>query len=203
MLFRSGKGSRFTIKLPLTLAIIRGLLVQVAGGVFALPLVAVQETLRVDVAALHRINGREVILQRGQTLPIIRLDEIFDLSCAVAPEAPKSGRSSSSNGVNSLQHLADNERTLRFSQSNEIYLVIVGNGTSTVGLVVDRLIGEQEVVIKTLGKFIGQIAGISGATILGDGRVALIADINGIIEVATERNYSEVQCRREEALNVA
>ncbi|MBC7527322.1 MAG: chemotaxis protein CheW [Chthonomonadaceae bacterium] len=199
-----GEGSRFTIKLPLTLAIIRGLLVKVAGGVFALPLVAVQETLRVDVAALHRINGREVILQRGHTLPIIRLDEIFDLSCAIVPEEPKSGRSTSSlSGMNSLQHLADNERTLNSRRSNEIYLVIVGNGTSTVGLVVDRLIGEQEVVIKTLGKFIGQIAGISGATILGDGRVALIADINGIIEVATERNYSEVQRRREEALDAA
>jgi two-component system chemotaxis sensor kinase CheA len=71
-------------------------------------------------------------------------------------------------------------------EPDALYIVVVGIAEKQVGLVVDSLIGEQEVVIKTLGKFIGDVRGISGATILGDGRVALIADINGIIHIATE-----------------
>jgi two-component system chemotaxis sensor kinase CheA len=70
------------------------------------------------------------------------------------------------------------------SADNSIYLVVVGQGEKRLGLAVDSLVGEQEVVIKTLGKFVGEIPGISGATILGDGRVALIVDVAGIMQIA-------------------
>ncbi|MBS1708725.1 MAG: chemotaxis protein CheA [Armatimonadetes bacterium] len=144
-----GQGSKFSLRLPLTLAIIRGLLVDVAGHVFVLPLGSVIETLFLETNQVQRINRREVIVIRGQTTPLLRLRKVFDVS---------SGDSDA-----------------------DSYVVVVGLAEQRIGLVVDRLIGEQEVVIKSLSRFCGETAGVSGATILGDGNVALIVDVNGVI----------------------
>jgi two-component system chemotaxis sensor kinase CheA len=149
-----GKGSRFTIKLPLTLAIIRGLLVRVADCVYVVPLASVQETFRAEASRVHIVNHREVIVQRGETLPLVRLQNIF---------------------YRKNDHTTDDD-----------YVVVAGSGDRRFGLVVDSLLGEQETVIKSMGKFIGDVQGISGATILGDGRIALIADMNGLLTLATE-----------------
>ncbi len=220
---RAGVGSTFTVKLPLTLAIIRGLLVTVSGCVYALPLASVVETLKIAPEALHRVNRREVILQRGRTLPIVRLSDVFHLDAAAVVQdsgavVPQAGRSAEDGIAPSLLTppaapliaervkaeiktetlakdaappvltLTAGEETavVRRTERNGLYLVVIGMGEKQVGLVVDSLIGEQEVVIKSLGKFIGDIKGISGATILGDGRVALIVDINGLINLAVE-----------------
>ncbi len=169
-----GHGSTFTVKLPLTLAIIRGLLVRVNGSVYALPLVSVVETLRIEPEEVHVVNHREVIVQRGRTLPIVRLRDVFHLADAAV----------CASGVESKAAARGEGRRRKAKPS--LYLVVVGAAEKQVGLVVDTLIGEQEVVIKALGKFVGDIRGISGATILGDGRVALIVDINGIITIAVE-----------------
>ncbi|HLK59121.1 MAG TPA: chemotaxis protein CheA [Chthonomonadaceae bacterium] len=191
-----GKGSTFTVKLPLTLAIIRGLLVSVRSCVYALPLNTVVETLKISEDVVHVVNHREVILQRGKMLPIVRLQDVFLLDTAVTPaernldrirggaESPSAQMEPASAEMTTGQEAVTSRRAR--SASPSLYLVIVGMGEQQVGLVVDTLVGEQEVVIKTLGKFIGDIRGISGATILGDGRVALIVDVSGIIHIASE-----------------
>lgn len=147
-----GEGTKFTFRLPLTLAIIRGLLVQVLQTVYVVPLGSVVETLLVNESSIQKVNKQEVIVIRGVTTPLIRLKNVF-----------------------SLQRSADNET------EEELYVVIVGLAEQRVGLVVDRLIGEQEVVIKSLSRFCGDVPGVSGATILGDGNVALIMDVNTLI----------------------
>ena len=199
-----GKGSRFTVKLPLTLAIIRGLLVNVRNGVYALPLSSVVETLKINRDEIHVINHREVVLQRGRALPIARLRDIFPVNLPAAPlnlpaastTAPSEGGAEKSASFASLAEARARKK------SESLYLVIVGAAEKQIGLVVDSLIGEQEVVIKTLGKFIGEIKGISGATILGDGRVALIADINGLAQCAAAQT-APLPGRSEEELDYA
>lgn len=146
-----GQWTKFTLRLPLTLAIIRGLLVDVSGVVYVLPLSSVVETFMVPTSKIQTVNRREVIVVRGLTTPILRLGSVFGSAVASA-------------------------------ESSSLDVVIVGLAEKRIGLVVDRLIGEQEVVIKSLSTFCGDVAGVSGATILGDGHVALIADVSGLIE---------------------
>jgi len=160
-----GAGSRFTIKLPLTLAIIRGLLVKVASSVYVIPIVSVVETIKISQQDIHRLHGQEVIIQRGNTLPLIRLQRLFE-------------------GIQDREVInASKDKTLHPLQP----IVIVRAGERQVGLVVDALLGEQEIVIKSLGKFVGEINGLSGATILGDGRIALIVDVSGLLSISTEK----------------
>jgi two-component system chemotaxis sensor kinase CheA len=147
-----GKGTEFIIKLPLTLAIIRALMVSVDKRVYAIPLSSVLETIRLTEGQIKEINKREAIVVRGKVLPLLRLGELFK-------------------HMNSTQ-----------LDSGKIFVVVVNLGGQQLGLVVDSLIGEQEVVIKTLGKFIGDVQGIAGATILGDGSVALIVDVLSLVK---------------------
>lgn len=147
-----GRGTRFSLRLPLTLAIIRGLLVSVGGVVYVIPLGSVVETLLIQRKDVQTVHAREVILIRGVTTPLVRMGEVLGIT-----------------------------RGWERKQEEEFYVVIVGVAEQRIGLVVDRLIGEQEVVIKSLSGFVGDVPGVSGATILGDGNVALIADVNGII----------------------
>jgi two-component system chemotaxis sensor kinase CheA len=145
-----GRGTRFTIRLPLTLAIIRALLVRVAGETYALPIAAVTETLRVFPDEVEHVRGREAIRLRGDILPLIRLADLFGFP--VQEEAAS------------------------------LYVVAVRHGARPAGLVVDGLVGEQEVVIKSLSRALGEVRGVSGATILGDGRVALIVDVPSLLQ---------------------
>ncbi|MCX7799403.1 MAG: chemotaxis protein CheA [Fimbriimonadales bacterium] len=147
-----GRGTKFSLRLPLTLAIIRGLLVSVGGVVYVIPLGSVVETLLIHRKEIQTVHAREVILIRGVTTPLVRMAEALGMA-----------------------------GTRDRRQQDEFYVVIVGVAEQRIGLVVDRLIGEQEVVIKSLSGFVGDVPGVSGATILGDGNVALIADVNGII----------------------
>jgi two-component system chemotaxis sensor kinase CheA len=150
-----GQGTKFILRLPLTLTIIRGLLVKVEETVYVTPLGSVIETLLIDRSQIQTINRREVIVIRGVTTPLVRLREVF----------PKK-KSSKKQDIN-----------------NQLYVVIVGLAEQRVGLVVDGLIGEREVVIKSLSQYCGEVGGISGATILGDGNVALIMDVNSIVNL--------------------
>lgn len=147
-----GQGSQFQIVLPLTLAIVPTLLVRVGAGVYAVPLVTVTETLRLDVKEIQTINSRPVIRLRDHVLPVAPLADIF-------------GIQSTTNG------------------SHYKYIVVVQSGKSQVGLIVDELIGQQEVVVKSLSAVVGDVVGISSAAILGDGQVALILDIQGIMKL--------------------
>lgn len=154
----AGQGSRFMIRLPLTLAIIRALLVRVAGQTYAMPLTAVVEALRVQESALRSINGHEAIELRGQVLPLIRLAEVF-------------------------RELTPPERRAHFpiQASERFFVVAIRWGEFRSGLLVDSLIGEQEIVIKPLGEIFRHARGISGGAVLGDGQVAPILDIAALI----------------------
>jgi two-component system chemotaxis sensor kinase CheA len=149
-----GRGTTFAMRLPLTLAIIQALLVQVQRQTYAIPIAAVVETVRIGAAAIQTIQRQEAILLREQILPLLRLDTYFD------PDGAPPDRSTG------------------------LFVVAVRSGDGQVGMVVDRLIGEQEIVIKPLGRFIGDVPGLSGATILGDGGVALILDIPNLVKHA-------------------
>ncbi|MRR58745.1 MAG: chemotaxis protein CheA [Deltaproteobacteria bacterium] len=140
-----GAGTRFTIKLPLTLAIISALMVESAGSIFAVPLANVLESLRVDETDIHRVAAGEIFQLRDRLVPVFRLDRFFRLSDS--------------------------------SPVTERNLVIVGFGEKQGGLVVDRLVGQQEIVIKALDEYLGNPAGISGGTIMGDGSISLILDV--------------------------
>lgn len=148
-----GKGTKFSLRLPLTLAIIRGLLVRISDVVYVIPLGSVIETLLIPKSSIQTVHKREVIVIRGVTTPLVRMNQVFQTV-----------------------------KTVKASDDDESYVVIVGLAEKRIGLVVDHLIGEQEVVIKSLSRFCGDVQGVSGATILGDGNVALIADVNGIID---------------------
>jgi two-component system chemotaxis sensor kinase CheA len=147
-----GRGSEFILKLPLTLAIIQSLLVEVENEVYSIPLAAVLETLKVETSSFHQIGGQEVLKLRDSVLPLIRMQRVF--------------------GV------AEKETT-----SQQSYIVVIGVAEKRMGLIVSRLLGQQEVAIKSLGKYLAKAPGIAGSTILGDGRVALIIDPAGIIEM--------------------
>jgi len=145
-----GQGSEFILKLPLTLAIIQSLLVEVEREVYSIPLASVIETMRVNKDEFHMIGGQEVLKLRDSVLPLLRLQRTFD--CAQAAE-----------------------------DRSTCYVVIVGVAEKRIGLVVSRLLGQQEVAIKSLGKFLANLPGIGGSTIMGDGRVALIVDPIGLV----------------------
>ncbi|HZT14188.1 MAG TPA: chemotaxis protein CheA [Candidatus Baltobacteraceae bacterium] len=147
-----GSGTTFTIKLPLTLAIIQALLVRVGAELYAIPLDSVIESQRVEMPEIRTVHGSEVITLRGQVVPLIRVAEFFQLGGERDPE--------------------------------KAMIVIVGLQGRQVGLVVDSFQGEQEIVIKPLSDVVGRIAGISGATILGNGSISLIIDVHSLISEA-------------------
>ena len=146
------KGTTFTIKLPLTLAIISSLLVGAGAEVFALPLSSVVESIRLQPEELKSVNNREVIKLRERVLPLVRLSSLFGCH---AGGTDAGGR---------------------------MYVVVVGRAEKRIGIIVDRLMGRQEIVIKSLDEFVGDAEGIAGATIMGDGKVVLILDISGMID---------------------
>ena len=145
-----GKGTQFEIILPLTLAIVPSLLVRVQKSAFAVPMVMITETLRLDETEIKHIGRKPAIMLRGNVLMLIPLSEIFNL--------PHSER-----------------------ERKHLFVVVIQSGKRKVGLIVDSLIGEEEVVVKSLGAFIGDIPGISSATILGNGQVALILDVFNLL----------------------
>jgi two-component system chemotaxis sensor kinase CheA len=147
-----GTGSEFILRLPLTLAIIQSLLVEVEGEIYSIPLSSVLETIRVDQRKFHLIGGQEVLKLRDIVLPLIRLQKVFN----VQP---------------------------RGETEDFCYVVVVGAAEKRMGLIVTRLVGQQEVAIKSLGNYLANIPGIAGSTILGDGRVALIIDPVAMSEV--------------------
>jgi len=146
-------GTRFTLTLPITLAIIKALIVEAAGQVFAIPLNAVLEILQITPDQVRTVETREVIAIREDTVPLLRLTRAFNLS-----EGQRAG---------------------------SFYVILVGLAERRLGIVVDGLKDQQEIVIKPLGKRLAEIPGIAGATELGDKRgVVLVLDVESLIEGA-------------------
>lgn len=145
-----GKGSLVTIKLPLTIAIIQALLVEVERAIFAIPLGSVLEAVKITKSDIKTINGREVLNLRERVLPLFRLAEEFHI--------PADGN------------------------LEKFYVVVVGIGDRQIGVVVDRLRSQEEVVIKSMWDYLAAIKGIAGATITGEGKVVLILDIGELVQ---------------------
>ncbi len=145
-----GEGSTWTIRLPLTLAIIQALMVEIGDEKYAIALGSIQTIEDILPSDVKLVQAKEVIQLRDLVIPLIRLNEILDIPSKKEPE-------------------------------ENLVVVVVKKGDKLAGLVVDELIGQQEIVIKSLGKYISKCKIISGATVLGDGEVALILDANALI----------------------
>ncbi len=163
-----GIGTKMTITLPITLAIISVLIVEVAGRTFCMPLASVEEAIVFDESMIRTFEGREVMTQRGATLPIARLAKVFGLE-----------------GWRPGVWVNDEAKTpkpppVRIGRSKS-YVVIATVADRRVGFVVDRLVGQQDIVIKALGKSLKNARGFAGATELGDQRVGLVLDAAALI----------------------
>lgn len=148
-----GKGSNFTIRLPLTLAVIDGLVVKVGTQKYILPILSIEQSVRPTEEMLSTVQGRgEIVTLRGSILPLVRLHRLFSIE----------------------------PRTVDPTQS---LVVVVQDNDRRAALLVDELLGQEQVVIKSLGKEMGKLPGISGGAVLGDGNVSLILDVPGLIEL--------------------
>ncbi|MHB1680729.1 MAG: chemotaxis protein CheA [bacterium] len=161
-----GKGSDIILKLPLTVAIIQTLIIGIEDEIFAIPLNSVVETLRISESSIQTIDNHEVINLRKSVLSLLRLSEEFSIESA-------SGSVS-----------AGKTKVL---SNKEVYVVVVALAEKRIGIVVDTLYGQEEVVIKSLGDYQFGYKGISGATITGDGKVVLIMDIASMIDILQKR----------------
>lgn len=152
-----GRGSRFTIQLPLTLAIAEALIVSIGGQRFAIPLSLVNEVFELDTASITVLESNEILYYRGNVLPMIRLARFFKLS-------EKTGRS--------------------------VHALVAGNRSNPVGIVVDRILGQSEIVVRAINDPLIQAPGISGATELGDGQIVLIIDVADLIASSRQSSLS-------------
>jgi two-component system chemotaxis sensor kinase CheA len=154
-----GRGTQITVKLPLTLAILPSLMVEIDGDVFAMPVEGVQEIVRVGRNESFSVHQQRVARVRGRVIATVVLSDVFTW--------------------------AQGNRAR--SESEETTLVVVGEPGREVGLAVDRVIGEEDIVIKSMAENYRNVAGVAGASVLGDGRVSLILDLPALIDMAARR----------------
>jgi two-component system chemotaxis sensor kinase CheA len=147
-----GKGTRFVITLPITLAIIRALVIKTADRIYTIPLNSVVEIISVQRNRIRTIERREVLELRGTTLPLLRLNVLFLLGQA------------------------------QEEQDGMLFVVVVGLAENRLGIVVDELIGQQDIVIKPLGRSLAQVPGIAGAANLANQQTILVLDVGALIE---------------------
>ena len=152
-----GRGTRFTIELPLTLAITDALLARIGAQQFAVPQAAVREVVELEEAAIRRLEDGEVVPYRGIALPVVRLSHMLGIEAA---------------------------------GGSRPHAFIVGQGAAAVGLVVDRIVGQREIVVRSTVDPLIRVEGVAGATDLGDGRVVLILDAGAIARVVRQRAAS-------------
>jgi two-component system chemotaxis sensor kinase CheA len=156
---RQDVGTRIRIKIPLTLAIIQALMIRSGGSHFTVPLSAVQETLRIDRGEIFTVDGSEVMHLHEEPLPLIRLTDLLNMPERGGVAAPV----------------------------DRLFVVVVKSATGRTGLIVDALLGRQEVVIKPLEDYLQEGSGFSGATILGDGGISLILDVDELLAMAKDK----------------
>lgn len=166
-----GKGSKFSIRLPLTLAIIQGLLVRVGKEVYSIPIANVIESQRVRRETINTIDNYEVLNVRNEVISILRLGRLFNIK--------------------------------KSDEDEYCFIVIVGSAEKKIGVMVDALIGEEDVVIKPLESQFTSSPGIAGATVLGDGSVSLIVDVNQLLELGVKQELDAQQIREAEAIKSA
>jgi two-component system, chemotaxis family, sensor kinase CheA len=152
------RGTMVILKIPLTLAIIDGMIVRAGGNLYTIPVIAIKESFKIKQSSVtHTMDGLELVNIRGQLLPVVRVHELFSLS----------------------KDTADLESGI---------IIVAENEEKSICLFIDEVIQQQQIVVKGLSNYIGNIKGVSGCTILGDGDISLILDIAGIIDLA-ENGY--------------
>lgn len=166
-----GKGSKFSIRLPLTLAIIQGLLVRVGKEVYSIPIANVVESQCVRKDSINTIDNYEVLNVRNEVISILRLNRLFNIK--------------------------------KQDDDEYCFIVIVGSQEKKIGVMVDALVGEEDVVIKPLHDQFTSTPGIAGATVLGDGSISLIIDVSQLLELGVRQELDAQQIREEEAVKNA
>jgi two-component system chemotaxis sensor kinase CheA len=170
-----GQGTTFTIRLPLTLAIMSSLLVRIYDEAYAIPLDHIDEIVEIRPSQIYRVAGRPTIEIRKRIVALVALGDVFRWGGKDHPSA----RNGATPGK-TAEHVSEETAEKRT-------VVVVQNGETTIGLLVDELIGMQEVVLKSLEKNFRTIPGLSGASILGDGRVSLILDLDAVLDLMARR----------------
>ncbi|WP_160674950.1 chemotaxis protein CheA [Clostridium sp. C8-1-8] len=150
-----GEGTKFTIKLPLTLAILTGLLVKIHDETYAIPMSNIVEIVRKPIDEIESVKKQSIVVIRDKVHPLIWLHDYFKLP--------------------------------RGEKKKNVFIVVLGTAEKRFGIVVDKLVGNQEIVIKPLGSYVGKVEGVSGATILGDGSVACIFDVVGMSKMVSNK----------------
>ena len=153
-----GRGTTFTITLPLTLAVIDAIIAHIGDQTFAVPQSAIQEVIEVDPGSVRAFERNELLTYRGRALPMVRLERLFHIDTAKRPR---------------------------------LHAIVVGTGLSAVGLLVDRVAGHREIVVKTITDPLIRVEGVSGATELGDGRLVLILDVSALSRGVRQRRAGE------------
>ncbi len=203
-----GEGSRFRIKLPLTLAIIPSQIIAVGKERYAIPQVNMEELLRIPAdkikERIEKVGDADVVRLRGNLLPLIRLADVIGIERTFMNHkeeqeddrrkniADRRSRQNiniqedenQSDQTSSLQHLSRNPKDRRYHAASAINIVVVSNGILKYGLIVDQLLDSEEIVVKPLGRNLKHCQGYAGATIMGDGKVALILDVPGLARMA-------------------
>jgi two-component system chemotaxis sensor kinase CheA len=154
-----GQGSRFSIKLPLTLSIIDGQILTVSGQTFIFPIISIVEIIQIRTQQVSKVaEDNEVYFLRNKYIPMVHLTHIFDLESTHLPLEGK-------------------------------FLVIVEISHTYYGIVIDELLGQQQIVIKSIEQNFEHVEGIAGATVLGDGTVALIIDVTGLVHLSAQKKH--------------
>ena len=169
-------GTNFIVKLPLTLAIIQVLLIKIENHTYAIPLSSVTESFKLDPEMIEIVDGQEVTQLRNVVLPLLRLKKAFGLKASKNGNGPRQDNS--------------DEKT---EEQRRSFVAVIGLAEKKIGLVVDELLEQQEIVIKPLGRYLLKTPGFAGATTLGDGRVVLIIDVVGLIENLNQQHRKQLK----------
>lgn len=171
-----GHGTKITIKLPLTLAILNALIVQVGKEQFCIPMASIIETQKVHQSSFITVEGNEMVRLRNQLIPIVDLSQIFDQfgTKEVEEEVDED---------EIIIEYEEEQKTEKSEEDDEFPVIVVEYNDNLVGFLVDQFISRQEMVIKSLAEHFRPIDGISGASILGDGTIILILDVHGVIQL--------------------
>lgn len=192
----SGKGSKFTIKLPLTLAIIPALMVGVRTEVFAIPLISVEEAIRILLEDIKTIESHKVIHLRDQMIPLFGLADLLGITML----DDRNAVDETWKHDDSISRLTESGMRISTSRNqggdhDKFYGVIISDGFREIGLLVDSLLGESDIVIKSLNDDLVNVKGFSGASIQGDGQVSLVIDVGSLIDLAIEHLRHEHRSR--------
>jgi two-component system chemotaxis sensor kinase CheA len=178
-----GHGVTFRVMLPLTLAILPTMLVALGEDVYAIPLTSIVESLYLSDVTMSSVKGNPAIQWRNQVLPLLHLRQFFDCGLRTLALPQRLERRAGASAVDSSSKIQASKSEI---QNQKSAIVAVTWGKLQAGLIVDRIIGKQEIVVKPFGSLIGSVPGLSGCTILGNGRIALIVDVPGLINAAMQ-----------------